>query len=333
MNDATDRSYEKERDSKKTLMSYAWMWVRLLLITAGAIYSFLALSSLAAALLSDVPWLSDAPKKISGSSVGMVLFVVALGVFWWRIVKVTVLLGSPFPFGMRASWGRQDSGVRGRITHLVHIGDYDVYRNPYRGKFWYGAVFRAHPRSDKLLRTRLEHLVLALPFGRVFMVGEGRFMIARKSHEDRAKVHRQIADRYTRTNEVLTPDRFRQKVARNLEGVMKSLQAVENDLAEQRIIAGLEAEGEIPEELSPEEQRAVFAIGTKLSLNNIRSTDYVKTESGDELLLRLRKRGLVKGLHGLTRYQGGNSGYMQVELTEQGWNTFGEVQREYKAAC
>ena len=331
MNDATGRSDKEERDSKKRLMSYAWMWLWFLLITAGSIYSFLALSSLAGALLSDVPWLSDAPKKISGSSAGMVLFLVALGVFWWRIVKVMVLLGSPLPFGIEVSWGRQDSGVRGRIAHLVHIGDHDVNRHSYRGKFWYGAVFRAHPRSDKLLRTRLEHLVLALPFGRVLMVGEGRFMLAKKSHKDRAIMHRQLADRYTKRNEAVTPDRFRKKVADNLAGATKSLKAVEDYFAEQRIIAALETEGEIPEELSKEEKLAIFAIGTKLSLNNIRSTDYVKTESGAERLLRLRKRGLVKGLHGLTRYLGGNSGYMHVELTEEGRRTFDEVKREYKA--
>ena len=332
MSDVTDNSNKEGRDSKKAKMSYAWMWLWLLLITAGSIYSFLSLSSLASAVLSDAPWLSDASNKISGSGAGMVLLAMAGGVFWWRIVKVTVLLGSPFPFAMRVSWGRQELGVRGRIAHLVHIGDHDVYRDSYRGNFWYGAVFRAHPRSDKLLRTRLEHLVLALPFGRVLMVGEGRFMLAKKSHNERAKAHRQLADRYTKRKEALTPDRFRKNVVDSLAGTMKSLKAVEDYFAERRMIAALDAEGEIPEKLSQEEERAVFAIGTKLSSNNIRSTDYVKIESGAELLLGLGKRGLVKGLRGLVRYLDGNSGYMHVQLTEEGLRVFGEVKRKYNAA-
>ena len=313
-------------------MSYAWMWLWLLLVTAVSIYSFFALSSLVSALLSDVPWLSDASQKIGATGTGKVLLFMAAVVFWWRIVKVTVLLGSPLPFGRMVSWGRQDSGVRGRIAHMVHIGDHDVYRDSYQGKFWYGAVFRAHPRSDKLLRTRLEHLVMALPIGWVLMVGEGRFMLAKKSHEERAKAYRQLADRYTERKEALSPDRFRKTVADNLAAATKSLKAVEDYFAERRIIAALEAEGEISEELSAEEKRAVFAIGTKLSSNNIRSTDYIKTESGAELLLGLRKRGLVKGLRGLLRYLDGNSGYMHVEFTEEGWTTFGEVRSSYNAS-
>ena len=327
MNDTRDHSNNADRNENRESISFAWMWLWLLLITAATMYAYLEMTTLTGALLSGVPWFSEVPKRIAGSSGGQILLVAAWSLFWWRVVKVVVFLGSPLPFGMRVSWGRQDSGVGGRITHTVHIGDHDAYGSSYQGRFWYGAVFRAHPRSDKLIRSRLEHLVLALPFDRVLIVGEGRFMVAKKSHQERAKIHRQFADRYSKTKDAISPDRFRKDVAGHLKGAAKSLKAVEDYFEERRIIAALETEGETTTSMTSDEQQAIFAIGKKLSLNNTRSTSYTTT-SGDELLLRLRKRGLVKGLRNLVRYLGGNSGYMHVELTTEGRRVYDEVERK-----
>ena len=60
------------------------------------------------------------------------------------------------PFGMTLSDGRENDGRSGRLVSRAFIGDLDVYKDDYRGRFFYGAIFRSHPSSDKIMRSRLE---------------------------------------------------------------------------------------------------------------------------------------------------------------------------------
>ena len=99
---------------------------------------------------------------------------------------------------------------------VVEIGDDDVYRGNYDGQFWYGAVFRAHPSSDKLMRSRLEFLAMALPFGWTLSVHESRLFLQQTGHESRARRYRLVADKYGRKNESMSADRFRNEVVRHM---------------------------------------------------------------------------------------------------------------------
>ena len=56
--------------------------------------------------------------------------------------------GSPIPWGLNLSSGRENGGISGRRVHMASIED--------GGKTWFGAVMRAHRASDELMRTRLE---------------------------------------------------------------------------------------------------------------------------------------------------------------------------------
>ena len=89
--------------------------------------------------------------------------------FWWRVVKVFVLLGSPVSFGMKIVHGTR---MGRNITH-VHIG---TTKKKEQRDVLYGAIFRAHPNSDKLMRHRLEFLLLTLPVNRCLVVQESRIL-------------------------------------------------------------------------------------------------------------------------------------------------------------
>ena len=61
--------------------------------------------------------------------------------FWWRVVKVVVLHGSPIPWGLTLASGRESGGVSGRLGHMASIED--------GGETWFGAVMWT-PASPKL---------------------------------------------------------------------------------------------------------------------------------------------------------------------------------------
>ena len=93
----------------------------------------------------------------------------------------------------------------------------------YKGHFWYGAVFRAHASSDKLMRSRLELLILALPFEYTLQVQESRIFFRKDGHESRAKKYRLVADKYAKTQEQTKPDRFRSEVVQQLRHIGQAL--------------------------------------------------------------------------------------------------------------
>lgn len=316
---------------KKNVIIFG-MWARLFVVSVFAIYAYQVLGLVAAELSSDIHWLENASETLRVSLLGKVLFWVAGALLWWRAVKLFVFLGVPFPLGIQTSWGREDYGIKGRVVQLVHIGDYDVYRKPYEGKFWYGAVFRSHPKSDKLVRTRLEHLVLKFPFCSVtLIVGEGRFMIRRKTHEERATIHRQKGDRYNKTRESMPSEKFRKQVVNNLKEMHRSLRTVQEYFVERRLIEAIAAEEDKKEngDLSNEEKEAIYSIGRKLSSSGQKSTDYI-TEAGREILLRLRRRGLIKRVNGPVTFAGEGEGYGDVEITDEGREMFEEVRKDYE---
>lgn len=106
--------------------------------------------------------------------------------FWWRAVKAIVFLGWPFMFGVSMGEGRQT----GRSAAIGHIGDQGgtiitnswKFDKSYDGEFWFGLVARTHPSSDKIVRSRIEFLSLALPFGWTFLAQEGRIFALAQSH-------------------------------------------------------------------------------------------------------------------------------------------------------
>ena len=176
--------------------AYAWFWIWMTLVTVGAIWVYLQVAGLLWSAILALENLADFEAKFAAEGWwDMVLVLLGL-LFWWRVVKVAVLQGSPLPFGMKLIPGGQNDGRAGRSVVCAYIGNKNVHNGTYGGKFWHGALFRANPASDKLVRCRVELLVLALPFGFTLSVHESRLFVNRKGHEGRAKQFSTFADNY-----------------------------------------------------------------------------------------------------------------------------------------
>ena len=176
------------KSKTKARLAYAWAWAWFAIVTASSIYVYLEAIDLVEAFFVDLSTLSSALKTRAESWIGVALKVLAGMLLWWRITKVVVLQGAPFPFFMEIGQGRQEAGEGGRVTTFAHIGDMNVYRADYDGEFWLGAVFRAHPNSDKIVRNRLQLLIFSLPGGWSFLIWESRFFLLRTSHRQRGKI-------------------------------------------------------------------------------------------------------------------------------------------------
>ena len=208
------------QDQKQYILRYTMFWSWALVVTAGVWYAYdavlQALPDLLARLLRIDHIVSNADAD---ADIWRVLQGILFVLLWWRAVKVFVLHGSPFHIGVTISEGREDNGRTGRKVHRIWIGDTNVYGSGYEGRFWYGAVFRAHSSSDKLMRSRLELLILALPFEYTLHVQESRIFFGKDGHETRAKKYRLVADKYAKIGEQTKPDRFRSEVVRQLRHI------------------------------------------------------------------------------------------------------------------
>ncbi len=184
------------QDQTKDVIRYSWFWLWLLTVSVGVWYAYdsvlQTLPDLLASVLRIDHFVSDVDVD---APVWWLLQILLLILLWWRVIKVVVLHGSPVNIGLTISEGREDdSGQSGRMVHRVWIGDLNVHETEYKGQFWYGAVFRSHPSSDKLVRSRLELLLLALPFGCTLHVQESRVFIHKDGHQARARKYRLVWD-------------------------------------------------------------------------------------------------------------------------------------------
>ena len=164
------------------LLAYVWLWIWFVLVTAMSIWAYLQLVDIGVLLAVQLPTIAERLSPDEQSHIPLALLKFIAGVlFWWRIAKIVVILGSPFPFGLSLSNGRENKGLSGRPVHFSQIGSFGE-------RIWFGSVLRSHPSSDKLVRCRLEFLILQLPFKLAFVIEESRFFL--RLGYDSALMHR-----------------------------------------------------------------------------------------------------------------------------------------------
>ena len=194
-------------------LAYGWLWVWFGLVASASVWCYVELVELISAVVWALPALS-ALEHPTDNAVLTVAKTVTGVLFCWRVVKVVVLHGSPLPWGLQLSSGRENGGVAGRQVHMASIER--------GGKIWFGSVMRAHPASDKLMRTRLEFLIVALPLGRGLMVSESRVHWLSEAEKDkRHQYYVGTAGKYWKPSESKSPDRFRRDVAGHLNEIAK----------------------------------------------------------------------------------------------------------------
>ena len=166
--------------AKKTSLSnagraYRWRWILLFIVSvlAGAVFWGIL------GYVEDLAeWVFDGPQPNDGI-VANALKALAGVLFWWRATKVSVFLGSPFSLGLTIGYLRENGYENGRPVTVVFIED----THP-RGLL-FGVVARSHPRSDKIVRNRVDLLMVALPRGRFLVVRGSRISIPKLTNSQR----------------------------------------------------------------------------------------------------------------------------------------------------
>ena len=202
------------KDAKGRL-AYGWLWCWLGIVVGTTAWCYVQLVDFIGAAVVGLPALSAALDATGDTVFSTVLKFLGGVLCCWRVVKVVVLHGSPIPWGLQLSSGRENGGVSGRQVYMASIES--------GGKTLFGVVMRAHPASDKLVRTRLEFLVFALPLGRGLMVSESRIHWLDRSKGEKLYGYfiNRVA-RYSKPSESKSPDRFRQDVVRHLDEIAKT---------------------------------------------------------------------------------------------------------------
>ena len=233
---------EQENNVNQGLGIYCLLWVRLAGVSAGVWWVSTELVDVLSGVMLAVLGVTDQIAKVADVVVFDLAFweitwtqtLKALGfvLLWWRAIKVLVLHGAPFTFGVSMAMGRQDSGINGRLVTLAHVGDDAVHGSGVHRKFWFGFVARSHPASDKLVRSRVELLSMALPWDFTFLVQEGKFFLFRQTHAERATKFRAVSDVYLKKDEKMPQDWYRKRMVNALESVKK---AVSGEVSRKRI--------------------------------------------------------------------------------------------------
>ena len=238
----------------KKHFAYAWWWIWLTLVTYGSVWFYL---ELAGTIKNTGPiWLTGffealgidlgvppeaAEQSIGGLGNGLYnpissllaswqegsaawpghFFAIVAGLlFWWRVIKVIVLHGSPLPWWLTASQGRsKHDGVRGFYSYIGDIRPDVVRAN--QGFLLFAAVFRKHPSSDKLMRTRLASLLVTLPLDLTMVVLESKIRFRVFDHNHRARMVRHWVTTYEAPSDPISDDAFRRSVIKKLDAIAK----------------------------------------------------------------------------------------------------------------
>ena len=196
---------KRRYQTHKQHLIYLWTWAWLFLVSAGWLWIYFEAVAVTGELFSENEVTSSIRETLSGTMLGNILEWVGAVLLWWRVVKVVVLHGAPFAWGRKFTSGRigrtsrPDMGVT-----LTYLGDFIFLKKKQKNRavsyeksnLLFGAILRPHPRSEKLVRSRLEYLLLALPFRVVLLVTESKIKFAIASPAERAELFDEHADRF-----------------------------------------------------------------------------------------------------------------------------------------
>ena len=217
-------------EKTKSRLAYAWLWIWLLIVTVAAGCFYFQFLDAVKVVISEIPILLNALEVRGTRWITTFLLLPVGGVLiCWRVVKVIVLHGAPLKFGMRITSGRQDNGLSGRMVTIVWIGDESMSGDTPK-EFWFMVTFRAHPTSDKLMRSRLEVLAAALLFGRSLVIQESRIFFPKHSHSSRRELLVNAMSNYLPQSHIRSS--FERELLREMKAVVKEMKAVVDSLTQ-----------------------------------------------------------------------------------------------------
>ena len=213
----------KKFRSESGRMEYSWFWIWLVIVLTLSIVLYSQTFNILRSILSASPLtegLSDVTKE-NWAYLGLV----ALGgvLFSWRVVKVVVLHATPISFGMTVADGIHKENSRRGTFVSIKGSRTTISNNGTTDSMWLGAVLRAHPSSDKLVRSRLEFLILALPCDWSFLIIESRWMFRTKGHDERRSLFNGRMSQYLKSTELMPPDKYRREMVNAIKSIRKDI--------------------------------------------------------------------------------------------------------------
>ena len=206
----------------KFLYTIFWLWF--IIVSSITISTLYLINEYVSHIFNSLPILDaihSATELGLPSLVGLSIKIVFLSLILWRIVKVVVFQGSPIPWFLNIMEGRQDQGKTGKLMTITHIGNINASSSD--PNLLFGAIFRAHPNSDKLIRARLEFLMITFPMDVVLAIHESKFYIKTIRHKERVDYFGRCAFQYLKSTETTSPDRFRSEMVKQVRSIAGNL--------------------------------------------------------------------------------------------------------------
>ena len=215
--------YMNENKRGSGRLAYYWFWIWLLIVLSFSIVLYSQIFTILGSVLAAISLTEGLAEIPQDSWIYLGMIVLGGILFSWRVVKVVVLHAAPISFGWVVGDGiHKENGRRGTFVSIEGTqrvsGDDDN-----SSMFWCGIVLRAHPASDKLVRSRLEFLVLALPFDRSLLIMESRWMLQEIGHVQRQVFFNQRMAEYLKSTEFMPTDKFRRELVASIDSMQKDL--------------------------------------------------------------------------------------------------------------
>ena len=194
------------------------LWI--LLISGLTIYTIYFLKDISYELVSIITYYFFLNEVLQGIELNPLLSasleVLIIALLWWRVIKVLGLQGSPFPWFLNIMDGRENKGVSGRFVVCNYIGNINVTSVP---SLYHGSIFMRHPNSDKLIRSRLELLMFALPYGFVLIIRDSKIYLKKFTQSQRISYFNSISFQYLRSSVSTSEDKYRSDVVKHLRTI------------------------------------------------------------------------------------------------------------------
>ena len=213
--------------SKSYKQVYFGLWLRLVTVTAVSAWLYYEIVSFMGTRYIPGIFEYFGLEKTTEHWLVFVLVASLYVLFCWRAIKVVVLLGSPFRFGMDRFTGTEFKGASGRPVYLVSIGEESSSSG-----FYFGAIFKAHQKSDKLLRSRTETIILYIPIvGSTLLFLSGNLYWEKWNHSERSVFFTKQRAKYFETKRLGSePEDLSKKTTAELAKISSSLYAIQGNI-------------------------------------------------------------------------------------------------------
>lgn len=179
------------------MFAYIGLLLRLLVVSFISIILYIELIEFIDIRFQElflVPGLLNQEDSSSQYLIFVSLKILLGALFCWRMVKVFVFHGVPNLLGLKEEVVNRPNGRPVNMIYCATSNDNEQSND----RFWYCAVFPSHMISDKKFRSRLELLIMAIPFAtnHSLIVQHNKIRIKKFGHLERRSMFRNTTKKH-----------------------------------------------------------------------------------------------------------------------------------------